>query len=72
MRISKDKSLAGWCSNMRYARKNPEKPSVKLGEKRMVSLGALGFDWRLNSTRAEYTKRAFSSIAAEQMFLFLH
>merc|ERR1712008_380702 len=31
---NEDKSLAGWCQNMRYGCKNPENPNIKLDEKR--------------------------------------
>ena len=54
VKINKDKSLAGFCSNMRQARKNPGNVCrMKLNEERMASLDALGFDWRSNSTCAK-------------------
>ena len=59
MRTNKDKSLADWCSNMRHARANPEKPGIKLDEKRIASLDALGFDWRLNIGRGEFNCKSF-------------
>ena len=51
VRINEDKSLAGFCSGMRYARRNPGNFRImKLNEERIASLDALGFDWRLDCT----------------------
>ena len=43
---SDDKSLYSWLSYMRRARNNPEKSTNLINEERIVSLDALGFDWR--------------------------
>ena len=59
VRTNEDKSLADWCSRMRHARANPDKSSVKLDEKRIASLDALGFDWRLNIARGEFNCKSF-------------
>ena len=56
---NEDKRLVGWCSSMRYGRKNPEKSHKKLDEERIASLDALGFDWRLNSTRVKCNSKSF-------------
>jgi len=39
-----DKTLAHFCSNVRYARKNPG-DGIKLTEDRIASLDAIGFQW---------------------------
>ena len=59
MRTNEDKSLAGFCSGMRYARKNPDKSNMRLDEKRIASLDALGFDWGLNIARVERNRKSF-------------
>ena len=44
-----DKSLYGYCKNMRLARNNPEKSGLMIiNEERIASLDALGFEWRAN------------------------
>jgi len=40
-----DKSLAGFCTNIKHTYINPEKPGSKLTDDRVASLNALGFDW---------------------------
>ena len=40
-----DKSLYGFCYNMRYSRNNPVNPSMTLTDNRIASLEALGFEW---------------------------
>ena len=60
MRTIEDKSLAGFCSDMRYARRDPGNVSkMKLNEEHIASLDALGFDWSLNITHEEYNLKSF-------------
>ena len=54
---SDDKSLYGFCSNMRRARKHLEKSNVVLIDDRIASLDALGFNW---SAKEQARKRSFA------------
>jgi len=55
---SQDKSLAQFCIDIRYTRKNPGKGGrMKMNEERIASLDALGFDWRPACTK--YNVRSF-------------
>jgi hypothetical protein len=44
-----EKSLFYWCSNIRSARRNPEKHIIKLTADQIAALDAIGFDWRSES-----------------------
>ena len=44
---SEDKSLCGFCRQIRHARKNPEKSNMLINDERIASLDALGFDWKV-------------------------
>ena len=46
-----DKSLNGFCLNIRYARNNPDKSNRVLSDDRIASLDALGFDWAVYNTK---------------------
>ena len=47
-----DKSLYKFCSNMRHARKHPEKSDRTLTDDRIASLDALGFDWNIQERKS--------------------
>ena len=53
VKMREDKSLYGFCYNVRYARINPEKSNMVLNYDHIASLDALGFDW----TARERTER---------------
>ncbi|KAL7528125.1 hypothetical protein ACHAXR_002280 [Thalassiosira sp. AJA248-18] len=54
VRKSEDKSLNGWCANVRQARKNQGKVGqMKLTEGRIASLNAIGFNWRVGDLKLE-------------------
>ena len=46
VKLSDDKSLYGFCSQMRRARNNPGKFTKTLTDDRIAILDALGFGWR--------------------------
>ena len=48
---SEDKSLYGFCCNVRCARNNPMKSKVIMTDDRIASLDALGFDWAVIERR---------------------
>ena len=50
-----DKPLASWCSVLRFARKHPEKGSIKLTEYQISELDSIGFNW----TSKEYVTKTF-------------
>ena len=53
-----DKSLAQFCRQMRYARRNPETIDRKLTEERIAELDALGFEWApRNRKEAQFQQR---------------
>ncbi len=52
--IPDDKSLAQFCANARYARKNPGK-GMQLTDERIAAFDAIDFDW----TSQEYVTRTF-------------
>ena len=52
--IPEDKSLAQFCANARYARKNPGK-GMLLTDERTAAFDAIGFIW----TSQEYVTRSF-------------
>jgi hypothetical protein len=52
--IPNDKSLAQFCANARYARKNPGK-GMQLTDERIAAFDAIDFDW----TSQEYVTRTF-------------
>ena len=57
---SQDKSLYGFCSNMRQARNNPGKSNnMTLTDERIASLDALGFDWAVNDQRVGEKRKSF-------------
>ena len=49
-----DKSLFGFCTNMRYARKHPEKSTMTLTDDRIANLDALGFEWDLQAYKENH------------------
>ena len=67
---SDDKSLYGFCSNMRQARKHPEKSGMLIIDDRITSLDALGFDWTVKSFEqriADLKAYKESNIGSEEM-----
>ena len=48
----RDKTLYGFCSQIRHARKYPEKSTTLINEERIASLNALGFEWTVKERRA--------------------
>ena len=54
---SDDKSLHEFCYNIRYARKNPEKSTMTISNERIASLGALGFEWNMNSDTKSFAQQ---------------
>ena len=50
---SEDKSLYGFCSNMRQARNNPDKSTRALTDDCITSLDALGFVWETYNVSAK-------------------
>ena len=54
---SEDKSLYGFCKDIRYARNNPEKSTRALTDERIASLDALGFEWNLNSDTKSFAQQ---------------
>ena len=48
-----DKSLYGFCKNIRNARNHPEKSSHLVNDDRISSLDALGFEWTLQKQAAK-------------------
>jgi len=53
-----DKSLYGFCKNMRGACSNPEKSTTVINDDRIASLDALGFNWTVR-TRENAAKKSF-------------
>ena len=53
---SDDKSLYGFCKNIRYGYNNPGKPTMALTDERIASLNALGFEWTVKERRAVTAK----------------
>ena len=56
-----DRPLASWCSVLRFARKNPEKASIKLTEYQISQLDSIGFNW----TSMEYVTKTFDQRSAD-------
>ena len=55
---SEDKSLCGFCRQIRHARKNPEKSNMLINDERIASLDALGFDWKVKErVEKSFTQR---------------
>ena len=51
-----DKSLYGFCSQIRHARKNPAKSTTSINPERIASLDALGFTWSAGRPEKAATK----------------
>lgn len=56
-----DRPLASWCSVLRFARKKPEKGSIRLTEYQITQLDSIGFHW----TSMEYVTKTFDQRIAD-------
>ena len=61
---NEDRSLYGFCTNMRQARKHPEKSTMALTDDRIASLDALGFNWSIKEHAA---KKSFAQSELRSM-----
>ena len=60
-----DKSLNQFCYDFRKARNNPGKTNTLINEKRIASLDALGFDWRLYQSFAHQTDQPPTNVETD-------